>query len=74
MAQRMSLRTVFNSPEFFDRALFENFIDLLRKRRVIRSGEGGRLEFDEVLVRVAQDAQFVLSEQLRHSILQIMHA
>jgi len=25
-------------------------------------------------VRVAQDAQFVLSEQLRHSILQIMHS
>ncbi len=33
MAQRMSLLYGFNSPEFFDRALFENFIDLLRKRR-----------------------------------------
>jgi hypothetical protein len=41
---------------------------------VIRAGAGGRLEFDEVLVRVAQDAQLVLSEQLRHSILQIMHS
>jgi hypothetical protein len=26
-----------------------------------------------VLLRVAQDAQFVLSEQLRHSILQVTH-
>jgi hypothetical protein len=26
---------------------------------------------DEVLQRVAQDAEFVLSEQIRHSILQV---
>jgi glycerol-3-phosphate O-acyltransferase len=62
-----------NSPEFFDKAMFANFIALLRARAVIRTGGGGRLEFDEVLTLVAQDAQFVLSEQLRHSILQIMH-
>ena len=73
-AQRMTRLYGLNSPEFFDRTLFGNFIGLLRERGVVRSGEGGRLEFDEVLVRVAQDAQFVLSEQLRHSILQIMHA
>ena len=73
-AQRMTLLYGLNSPEFFDRAMFANFIALLRARGVIRAGAGGRLEFEEVLVRVAQDAQFVLSEQLRHSILQIMHA
>ena len=73
-AQRMSLLYGLNSPEFFDRAMFGNFIGLLRERGVIRVAEGGKLEFDAVLVHVAQDAQFVLSEQLRHSILQIMHA
>jgi glycerol-3-phosphate O-acyltransferase len=72
-AQRMTLLYGLDSPEFFDRAMFVNFIALLRTRGVIRTGEGGKLEFDEVLLRVAQDAQFVLSEQLRHSILQIMH-
>jgi glycerol-3-phosphate O-acyltransferase len=72
-AQRMTLLYGLNSPEFFDRAMFANFIALLRARSVIRTGEDGRLEFDEVLLRVAQDAQFVLNEQLRHSILQIMH-
>jgi glycerol-3-phosphate O-acyltransferase len=72
-AQRMTVLYGLDSPEFFDRALFANFIALLRARGVIRAGEGGRLDFDEVLLRVAQDAQFVLSEQLRHSILQIMH-
>jgi len=73
-AQRMTLLYGLNSPEFFDRAMFENFIFKLRERGVIRAADGGKLEFDEVLTQVAQDAQFVLSEQLRHSILQIMHA
>jgi glycerol-3-phosphate O-acyltransferase len=72
-AQRMSVLYGLNSPEFFDRAMFANFIGLLRARGVIHARAGGRLEFDEVLVLVAQDAQFVLSEQLRHSILQIVH-
>jgi hypothetical protein len=51
--------------------MFGNFIDLLRRRGVVRASAEGNLEFDEVLLRVAQDAQFVLSEQLRHSILQV---
>jgi glycerol-3-phosphate O-acyltransferase len=73
-AQRMTVLYDLDSPEFSDRAMFANFIALLRARGVIRAGAGGALEFDEVLVLVAQDAQFVLSEQLRHSILQVMHA
>jgi glycerol-3-phosphate O-acyltransferase len=70
-AQRMSILYGLNSPEFFDRTMFENFIDLLRARGVIRSSGDGKLEFDEVLLRVAADAQFVLNEQIRHSILQV---
>jgi len=73
MAQRMSLLYGFNSPEFFDRALFGNFIDLLRERGVLRVGEQGNLAFDDVLLRVASDAEIVLSEQIRHSILQVTH-
>jgi glycerol-3-phosphate O-acyltransferase len=73
-AQRIGMLYGLNSPEFFDRTLFENFIDLLRRRGVVRSGAGGKLEFDDVLMRVAADAQFVLSEQIRHSILQVTHS
>ena len=72
-AQRMAMLYGLNSPEFFDRTMFEHFIDLLRARGVIRLSNGGKLEFDEVLMRVAADAQFVLSEQIRHSILQVTH-
>jgi glycerol-3-phosphate O-acyltransferase len=74
MAQRMSLVYGFNSPEFFDRSLFENFIDLLRERGVVRSSVSGALEFGEVLAKVAEDAQLVLNEEIRHSILQVTHA
>jgi glycerol-3-phosphate O-acyltransferase len=73
MAQRMTMLYGINSPEFFDRSLFENFIDLLRARAVIRVDEAGLLAFDEVLIRTAADAQLVLSEQIRHSILQVTH-
>jgi glycerol-3-phosphate O-acyltransferase len=72
-AQRMGLLYGLDSPEFFDRTMFENFIDLLRSRGVVRLSTGGKLEFDDVLMRVAADAQFVLSEQIRHSILQVTH-
>lgn len=74
MAQRIAILYGFDSPEFSDRALFDNFIALLLARGVLGTGEGGKLRFDEVLERVAVDAEFVLSEQLRHSILQVTHA
>jgi glycerol-3-phosphate O-acyltransferase len=74
MAQRMTALYGLNSPEFFDPSLFESFIDLLRGRDVVRADENGRLTFDDVLLRVEADAQLVLSEQLRHSILQVTHS
>ncbi|MGA8709219.1 MAG: glycerol-3-phosphate 1-O-acyltransferase PlsB, partial [Steroidobacteraceae bacterium] len=73
MAQRMTMLYGINSPEFFDRSLFENFIDMLRTRGVIEVDAAGLLVFDEVLIRTAADAQLVLSEQIRHSILQVTH-
>ena len=73
MAQRITMLYGFNSPEFSDRAMFENFVGLLLERGVVRAEVGGLLAFDEVLARVASDAEFVLSEQIRHSILQVAH-
>jgi glycerol-3-phosphate O-acyltransferase len=73
MARRMVTLYGFYSPEFFDRSLFEGFLGLLRRRGVIRADAEGRLQYDDMLVRIADDAQLVLSEQLRHSILQVGH-
>src|SRR5579859_3890977 len=71
MAQRMTVLYGLNSPEFVDRSLFRNFIDLLRRRNVIQMSEDKKLLFGEPLLGVAADAQWVLSEQIRHSILQV---
>jgi glycerol-3-phosphate O-acyltransferase len=73
MARRIVTLYGFYSPEFFDRTLFDGFLAQLRRRGVIRGDAEGRLVFDDVLERVAEDAQLVLSEQLRHSILQVVH-
>jgi glycerol-3-phosphate O-acyltransferase len=67
----MSVLYGLNSPEFFDKSLFRNFIDLLRKRDVVQTSNDGNLLFGEALLGVATDAQSVLSEQIRHSILQV---
>lgn len=73
VAQRIVTLYGFYSPEFFDRSLFDGFLGLLRRRGVIRADAEGRLVFDDVLERVAEDAQLVLSEQLRNSVLQVLH-
>lgn len=64
----------FYAPEFFDRSLHEGFISLLRRRGVLRADAEGRLLFDEMVERIVDDARLVLSETLRHSILQVTHA
>jgi glycerol-3-phosphate O-acyltransferase len=74
MAQRMSMLYGLAAPEFFDRAMFRDFIDLLRQRGVIRIDAEGRLDYDDSLLAVAQDARIVLSEQIRNSILQVTHS
>jgi glycerol-3-phosphate O-acyltransferase len=71
MAQRMTLLYGLNSPEFVDKSLFRNFIELLCGRNVIQLSEDKKLTFGEPLLGVATDAQLVLSEQIRHSILQV---
>jgi glycerol-3-phosphate O-acyltransferase len=71
MAQRMTLLYGLNSPEFFDKSLFRNFIDLLRLRDVVQLDSAETLSYGEALLAVASDAQRVLSEQIRHSILQV---
>ena len=74
MAQRMSVLYGLAAPEFFDRAMFRDFIELLRLRGVVRLDADGRLTYDESLLAVAEDARIVLSEQIRNSILQVTHS
>jgi glycerol-3-phosphate O-acyltransferase len=74
MAQRMSMLYGLAAPEFFDRSMFRDFIELLRQRGVIRLDGEGLLTYDDLLFAVAEDARIVLSEQIRNSILQVTHS
>jgi glycerol-3-phosphate O-acyltransferase len=73
MATRMRTLYGFYSPEFFDRTLFDGFVGLLRRQGVIRADADSRLVFGEELALIAGDVRVVLSEQLRHSFLQVLH-
>jgi len=73
-AQRMSMLYEMNAPEFFDKALFGNFLQLLHSRNVLRTGPDGKLAYeDATLESIAADARMVLQEQIRNSILQVVH-
>jgi glycerol-3-phosphate O-acyltransferase len=74
MAQRMAMLFEINSPEFFDRALFRTFLELLVGRQVLTIAEDDKLVFDpQMLEAIVSDAQLVLNEQVRSSILQVVH-
>ncbi len=73
MASRMSVLYGLDSPDFFDRTMFHSFLNLLRARGILQLGSEGCLIYDQVLGPVMEDAQRVLSEQIRHSVLQVTH-
>jgi glycerol-3-phosphate O-acyltransferase len=70
-AQRMAMIYGLHSPDFFDKALFRDFINILRQRDVLRRNASGFLEFDDDINRIGEDARLVLGEEIRHSILSL---
>jgi glycerol-3-phosphate O-acyltransferase len=68
-AQRLSMLHEFEAPEFYDKNLFRNFIALLRENGVLKRNSIGKLEFDEVLEQVVEEAKLVLSKDIRHGII-----
>ncbi len=70
-AQRLAMIYGLHSPDFFDNALFQDFIKMLRENDVVHRNDAGFLEFDEGLTRIGEDARLVLGEEIRHSILSL---
>jgi glycerol-3-phosphate O-acyltransferase len=70
-AERLSMIYGLHSPDFFDKALFRDFIATLRKQDVLRTNGSGMLEFDDDINRIGDDARLVLGEEIRHSILSL---
>lgn len=70
-AQRLTMIYGLHSPDFFDKALFHDFINNLRQLDVLRRNAAGFLEFDDDIQRIGEDARLVLGEEIRHSILSL---
>ncbi|MBJ90089.1 MAG: glycerol-3-phosphate 1-O-acyltransferase [Woeseia sp.] len=70
-AQRLSMIYGLNSPDFFDKVLFQNFIRTLRDRHVVTRNDAGFIEFTDDIMRIGEDARLVLGEEIRHSILSL---
>ncbi|MEM6639255.1 MAG: glycerol-3-phosphate 1-O-acyltransferase PlsB [Pseudomonadota bacterium] len=74
VAERMAMLHELSAPEFFDRRLFAGFITQLREAGVVRVDDDNRIAFDDDVAAVEKDARNVLSDRIRHSILQVTHA
>ncbi len=70
-AQRLAMIYGLHSPDFFDKALFQDFIRTLREHDVVRRNTAGFLEFEDDIKRIGEDARLVLGEEIRHSILSL---
>ncbi len=65
VGQRLSVLYEFNSPEFFDKALFQSFIKELTKQGYIQL-EGGAIMYGEQLSNVAKYAHLILDDETLH--------
>lgn len=70
-AQRISQLSKFDAPEFYDRNLFRQFIDLLRQLDLLSVNEDGKLVFDESIDHITEDAKTLLSKDIRHGIIRV---
>jgi glycerol-3-phosphate O-acyltransferase len=73
IAQRMSQLNEFAAPEFSDKHLFRQFIALLRDTGVLSTNADEKLEFNEMIEQLSNDARFILSREIRHNILRTAH-
>jgi len=70
-AQRISQLNEFAAPEFSDRHLFRQFISMLRDSDVLTTNEEEKLEFNDMIQQLSDDAKFILSREIRHGIMRV---
>ncbi|GAB3260530.1 glycerol-3-phosphate acyltransferase [Chitinimonas naiadis] len=71
LAQRMSLLREFSAPEFFDRAIFRTFISTLKLNGLAAEDDAGKLTFNGALRAAAAESRYVLSPDVRQSVLHL---
>ncbi|WLF83980.1 glycerol-3-phosphate 1-O-acyltransferase PlsB [Moraxella sp. ZY210820] len=62
LGQRLSALYESNSPEFFDKTLFQSFLKELSRLDYINTNSQGQIEYDERMVNMANYAQYVLDD------------
>ncbi|MDX1554492.1 MAG: glycerol-3-phosphate 1-O-acyltransferase PlsB [Xanthomonadales bacterium] len=70
-AQRISQLNEFAAPDFYDKNLFRQFIELLRSSGTLSTNEDGKYEFTDLVGQVVDDSKLILSKDIRHAIIQI---
>lgn len=72
VAKRIGILYRLNAPEFFDKALFNRFIQTMKKRSIIRIDEDNKLHFDDRIYAVITDADKALSHTVLMTITQLL--
>jgi glycerol-3-phosphate O-acyltransferase len=74
LAQKVSMIYGIDSPDFFDRLLFRDFIDTMLANRYLVENDQGCFEFAEGFDYVSLDLRSLLSTEVRSSILSLIKA
>lgn len=72
VASQLSLLYEFNSPDFFDKNLFRQFISVLKDEQIIRVDLAGKIIHSDNLEPMYLGAKTILSRRIRHSILYLL--
>jgi len=70
-AERLEHIHGLRSPDFYNKELFNGFIETLMRQKYIKKNPDGLLDIVDEFVSVEADARLILGEQVRHSILNI---
>jgi len=72
VASQLTLLYEFNSPDFFDRALFRQFINTLKDEKLITLDAQGKIVYAADMEPIFEGAKLILSKRIRHSILYLI--
>ena len=69
LTQRLAFLYELETPDFYDRSLFDNFVEMLIDCGFVTVDEEQRLTLELPLREIDEDVRLLLSGQVRHTIL-----
>jgi len=74
LAQKVSMIYGINSPDFFDRLVFRDFIETMLEKEYLVKNDADQLEFAQGFNHVSLDLRNLLSTEVRSSILSLIRS